>query len=102
MIGRIADLGYALRQLPKNSMLTGFATTLALSMGAPPVLFSVRNLVLLEPLRYRQPQQLDVGREIGPQLSQAFLSLPANLAGFRIWQRERRSFDDGQSLSPKA
>ena len=103
MTGLVHDFRYAARQLRKNSLLTVIAfTTLALGIAATTVIFSVVNGVLLRPLRYSEPQQLYVVREIVPELSQAYPSFPANLASFRVWQHECHSFEDVAIVKPDA
>ena len=85
------DLRYALRMLWKNP---GFASVailaLALGIGANSAIFSVVNTVLLQPLPYKDPQQLVMVWE-----NATHLGFPKNTpspANFLDWRRQNTVF----------
>src|SRR5215472_923242 len=55
----IRDLRYGLRMVNKNRGFTAVAvSTIALGIASTTVVFSVVNLVILQPLRYGHPERL--------------------------------------------
>ena len=64
----------ALRREPGFTVLT--VLMLGVGLGSATTMFSVVNGVLLNPLRFRQPQQLVVVHEIVPAVQHLYPALP--------------------------
>jgi ABC-type antimicrobial peptide transport system permease subunit len=75
--------------LAKNPGFTAVAVlTLALGIGANTAIFSVVNGVLLNPLRYAEPDRLVTLYSGTPEFPKASISYP----NFLDWVRDNRSF----------
>jgi len=85
----IQDLKFGLRMLAKNPGFTAVAVlTLALGIGANTALFSVVNGVLLNPLRYTEPDRLVAVFSRDANFATSSISYP----NFLDWVRDNRSF----------
>ena len=85
----LQDIRYGLRMLRKSPGFTAVAIiTLALGIGANTAIFSVVNGVLLNPLPYRNPNELVALYSRMRSFTNASISYP----NFLDWQRENRSF----------
>ncbi len=85
----LQDVKYGLRMLAKSPGFTAVAVlTLALGIGANTALFSVINGVLLNPLRFADPDRLMALYARTPQGLNSSVSYP----NFLDWVRENRSF----------
>ena len=83
------DLRYALRSLAKSPGFTAVVVlTLALGIGANTALFSVVNGVLLNPLRYAEPDRLIALYSRKANYERSSISYP----DFLDWVRGNRSF----------
>jgi predicted permease len=85
----IQDLKYGIRMLAKSPAFTAVAVlTLALGIGANTAIFSVVNGVLLNPLRFAEPDRLVALYSREANFSKYSISYP----NFLDWVRENRSF----------
>jgi putative ABC transport system permease protein len=87
----INDLRYALRQLIKAPSFTAIAIlTLALGIGACSAIFSVVNVVLLQPLDYPEADRIVAIRETNlPQFPEFSVSPP----NYIDWEKQTKSYE---------
>jgi putative ABC transport system permease protein len=89
----IKDIRYGIRGLLKRPGFTVIALiTLALGIGANTAIFSVVNAVLLRPLPYQKPEQLEIVWE-----DATFAGFPHNTpapANYVDWKAQNQSFAD--------
>lgn len=96
------DLGYALRNLRRNPMLSLVAAgTLAIGIGATTALFSIVNGALLRPLPYPEPDRLVMVHQIQrawlaspePLFQRMGAQFPASYPIFQEWRQQEELFD---------
>lgn len=89
------DLKYALRQMRRTPGFTAVAVlSLALGLGATTAIFSIVDGVLLQPLRYREPDRLYMAENIPPAAARLTRNLPVNARHFHEWRTNCRSCQD--------
>jgi predicted permease len=89
MTSFLQDIRFGLRVLAKNPGFTAIAIlTLALGIGANTALFSVVNGVLLNPLPFRNPDELVAVYTKSPNFQESSISYP----NFLDWQKDNHSF----------
>jgi len=87
------DLRFAIRGLRRDPLYAlAVVATLALTLGASTAIFSIVNGVLLRPLPYREPDRLVSIREIVPQWTSQYPTLPANARHVEEWRNRATSF----------
>jgi putative ABC transport system permease protein len=88
-----ADLKLALRGLRRDPLYaSAVAGTLALTLGASTAVFSIVNGVLLRPLPYPEAGRLVSIREVVPQWTKQYPTLPANARHFDAWRNRATTF----------
>src|SRR3954447_9415002 len=87
------DLKFAIRGLRRDPLYAAaVVATLAVTLGASTAIFSIVNGVLLRPLPYREPDRLVSIREIVPQWTKQYPTLPANPRHFEEARNRATSF----------
>jgi predicted permease len=95
--GTLQDLRYARRILRKRPGFSlAIVATVALGVAANATIFGVINAVLLEPLPYKQPNQLVRLSESNLKQSQA--ESPVSVPNFQDWQRQQTVFEQLAAL----
>ncbi len=91
MSNLVQDLRFGLRLHAKAPALAAIAiATLALGIGANTALFSVVNAVLINPLPYKQPNQLMALYSSDKDFHHSSISYP----NFQDWRRDNQVFSD--------
>lgn len=95
--GALQDLRYALRILRKHPVFSlAIVATVALGVAANATIFGVINAVLLEPLPYKQPDQLV--RLSESNLKQGQSDSLVSVPNFQDWQRQQSGFEELAAL----
>ncbi len=90
----IADIRFAARTLRRDRSFTFAALfILALGIAANTAVFSLVNGILLRPLDYDRPGQLQVVQEVA-HYGADVETLPVNARHFLAWKRNCRAFQD--------
>jgi predicted permease len=88
------DIRDALRSVRRDRAFAAtVVATLALTIGTTTAVFSIVHGVLLEPLAYKEPQQLVALREIWRQFSDRAPTLEVNEQHFEYWRAHAKSFE---------
>ena len=88
-----AVIAAAARRLRRESGLALLAVAaLGVGLGANAAVFALVRGVLLKPLGYRAEARLVAVREVIPQLSRQYPSLPVNGRSFRAWRGHAHAF----------
>jgi len=86
------DLIYAIRTLLKRpGFLLVALSTLALGIGATTAMFTVVNAVLLQPLRYPEPDRIVILESINPR--QGITQSTSSVPDIVDWQQQSQSFE---------
>ena len=89
------DLQHAIRQLRRSPGFAAVAIlTLALGLAATTAIFSIVDGVLLQPLRYREPERLYTVESVLPPAAGVTRNLPVNARHFHEWRTHCRSCED--------
>jgi putative ABC transport system permease protein len=90
----IFDIRDALRGFRRDRAYAATVVlTLALTIGATTAVFSIVNGVLLQPLSYREPEQLVALREVWRQTADRVSTMEVNERHFEYWRTHAKSFE---------